>query len=87
MDFLTGDIMGAILTIIISVVGAWLAMNSRLYEVEAKIRLLEAQILRDNKRNDEYYEQMKAHIQEANKVNESLIRIEGKLDLKQDRFK
>lgn len=69
-------IIGAIITIVISITGAWSAMNARLYEVEAKIRLLEVQTAQVDKSEDA-----------IQAIQRSLIRIEGKLDLKQDRFK
>lgn len=79
------NILGWAITLILSVGGAWAAMNARLYEVEAKIRLLEAQTARDLKRNDTMYDDIKRHIEESNKVTESLIRIEGALKLKADK--
>ena len=78
-------ILGWGITIILSVIASWAAMNARLYEVEARIRLLEAQGLRDTKRNEEYYAQMRNHIDDSIKVTESLIRIESALKLKQDK--
>lgn len=77
--------LGWAFTITVSILGAWAAMNARLYEVEARIRLLEAQGLRDTKRNEEYYAQMRNHIDDSIKVTESLIRIESALKLKQDK--
>ena len=71
---------GWLMTVIISVIGAYGAMNARLYEVEAKIRLVEAQqSLNTTTLSD--------HMKEGQFIKETLIRIEGKLDLKQDRFK
>jgi hypothetical protein len=69
-------ILGIVITIIISISGAWGAMNARLYEVEAKIRLLEVRTSQVDKSEDA-----------IQSIQQSLIRIEGKLDLKQDRFK
>ena len=85
MQIELANILGWAITLILSVGGAWAAMNARLYEVEAKIRLLEAQTTRDIKRNDAMYEDMKKHIEDGNKVTESLIRIEGALKLKADK--
>ena len=79
------NILGWAITLILSVGGAWAAMNARLYEVEAKIRLIEAQTARDTKRNDVMNEDIKRHIEESTKVTESLIRIEGVLKLKADK--
>lgn len=79
------NILGWAITLILSVGGAWAAMNARLYEVEAKIRLIEAQTARDTKRNDVMHEDIKRHIEESTKVTESLIRIEGVLKLKADK--
>jgi hypothetical protein len=66
----------AILTVVFSIAGAWTGMNARLYEVEAKIRLIEAQTKNLDKNEDAIQQ-----------IQLSLVRIEGKLDSKQDRFK
>lgn len=79
------NILGWSLTLVLSIMGAWAAMNARLYEVEAKIRLLEAQTIRDAKRSDIIYDDMKRHLEDSVKVTESLIRIEGALKLKADK--
>ena len=68
------------LTLILSMGGSWVAMNARIYEVEARIRLIEAD-------NTSTKIEFKDHIKEGAFIRESLVRIEGKLDLKQDRFK
>lgn len=64
----------AIITVIMSIVGGWGAMNARLYEVEAKIRLIEVQ----NKNSEKTEEAVQ-------QIQLSLVRIEGKLDGKQDK--
>lgn len=79
------NILGWSLTLVLSIMGAWAAMNARLYEVEAKIRLLEAQTIRDAKRSDIIYDDVKRHLEDSIKVTESLIRIEGALKLKADK--
>ena len=79
------NILGWSITLILSIIGAWAAMNARLYEVEAKIRLLEAQTARDIKRNDVMYDDIKRHIDDSVKVSEALVRIEGVLNLKADK--
>jgi len=63
---------GWVITIVLSIGGSWSAMNTRMYEVEARIRLIESQ---------------KSDKVDISEIKQSLIRIEGKLDLKQDRFK
>jgi len=63
---------GWLLTVLTSLGGSWGVMNARMYEVEAKIRLIEA---------------TKSDKPDIELIKQSLIRIEGKLDLKQDRFK
>ena len=73
-------IIGWLITIFLSVLGSWSAMDKRVYEVEARIRLIEA-------RSDTNDKIISRHLEEAAFIKESLIRIEGKLDLKQDRFK
>lgn len=85
MQIELANILGWAVTLILSIGGAWTAMNARLYEVEAKIRLLEAQTARDIKRNDVMYDDIKRHIEDSVKVSESLIRIEGALKLKADK--
>ena len=65
----------ALVTVILSITGAWSAMNARLYEVEAKIRLIEAQTKNLDKNEDAIQQ-----------IQLSLVRIEGKLDGKQDRW-
>lgn len=79
------NIIGWLVTILVSTGGAWTAMNTRLYEVEAKIRLVEAQLTRDSKRNDDIHTDIKRHLEDSIKVTESLIRIEGALKLKADK--
>jgi len=73
-------IIGWVFTLLLSVGGSWAAMNARIYEVEARIRLIEAD-------NTNSKVEFKDHIKEGVFIRETLIRIEGKLDLKQDRFK
>ena len=72
------NIAGWLITICISVFGAYQAMNARVFEVEAKIRLLELE-----------QSNMKAEVKEyksnMDEIKESLLRIEGKLDQKQDK--
>lgn len=68
------NLIGWAITIILSIASSWGAMNSRLYEVEAKIRLIETSTKNLDKNEDA-----------IQKIQESLIRIEGKLDLKQDK--
>jgi len=63
---------GWLLTVLTSLGGSWGVMNARMYEVDAKIRLIEA---------------TKSDKPDIELIKQSLIRIEGKLDLKQDRFK
>lgn len=65
-------IIGGLITIVLSVFASWITMNARMFEVEAKIKLIDA-TKSDNK--------------EIGTIKEALIRIEGKLDLKQNRFK
>lgn len=80
-------IIGWVSTVVISIFGAWSAMNARLYEVEAKIRLIEAQNQMHYKSSEELTTTLKNHLCESNKVNEAIIRIEESLKRKQDRFK
>lgn len=68
------NVIGWALTIAIATASSWGAMNSRLYEVEAKIRLIESETKNLDKNEDA-----------IQSIQQSLIRIEGKLDLKQDK--
>jgi hypothetical protein len=68
-------LIGYILTFCISAYGGWqaadLRASERFYNVESKIKLIEIQ---------------KADIKDISDIKQSLIRIEGKLDLKEDKY-
>lgn len=68
-------VIGYLLTICISVYGGWQAAseksNERFYSVENRIQMIEVQ---------------KADLKDLQDIKQALIRIEGKLDTKQDKY-
>ena len=72
------NIIGWCLTLALSICGAYAAMNARIYEVEAKIKLLELQQSTNDfrlKKAEDNYE----------KIEQSLFRIENQLIQKADK--
>jgi hypothetical protein len=76
---------GWALTIILSIVGAWTSMSSRVYSTESQIRLLELRVSAVEKGYDKQLENMVKLNEQYNEIKQSLIRIEGVLNTKADK--
>ena len=83
---------GWVLTIVISLMGAWLTVNARLYEVEKQIELLKL----ESENNKEEHKMQKEALQKQEKLTEeihamfvridkSLVSLQGKLNMKADK--
>lgn len=76
---------GWALTILLSIVGAWTSMSSRVYSTESQIRLLELRVSAVEKGYDKQLETMVKLNEQYNEIKQSLIRIEGVLNTKADK--
>jgi len=83
---------GWVLTIIISLVGAWATVTSRVYEVEKQIELLKMEMANnkeEHKAQKEQSEKQERIIEEIhtmfNRIDKSLISLSGKLNMKADK--
>jgi uncharacterized FlaG/YvyC family protein len=90
VDFWT--IGGWVLTIIISLVGAWVAVTARVYELEKQIELLKMEMANnkeEHKAQKEQSDKQACIIEEIhsmfNRIDKSLISMSGKLNLKADK--
>ena len=78
-------IMGWVLTVIISVAGAWYTIDARVYSVEKKIELLQMQIDNCNKVLDKQQEDMEVVKDLFNRIDKNIIEIRGILNTKADK--
>ena len=79
------NIIGWVLTVIISIAGAWYTIDARVYSVEKKIELLQMQIDNCNKVLDKQQEDMEAVKDLFNRIDRNIIEIRGILNTKADR--
>lgn len=79
------NIIGWVLTVIISVAGAWYTIDARVYSVEKKIELLQMQIDNCNKVLDKQQEDMEVVKDLFNRIDKNIIEIRGILDTKADK--
>ena len=79
------NVIGWILTILISIVGAWYAIDSRVYSVEKKIELLQMQIDNSNKVLDKQQRDMEDVKDMFNRIDKNIVEIRGVLNTKADK--
>ena len=79
------NIIGWVLTVIISVAGAWYTIDARVYSVEKKIELLQLQIDNCNKVLDKQQEDMEVVKDLFNRIDRNIIEIRGILNTKADK--
>ena len=79
------NIIGWVLTVIISIAGAWYTIDARVYSVEKKIELLQMQIDNCNKVLDKQQEDMEVVKDLFNRIDKNIIEIRGILDTKADK--
>lgn len=80
------NVVGWALTIIISITGAYSAINARLYEVEKKIELLQLQIDNDSKKIEQQENDMKEIRDMFFRIDKNLTEVRGIVNQKQDKF-
>jgi len=80
------NIIGWVLTVILSVTAAYGTINARIYEVEKKIELLQLQISEDGKKIDRQVEDMKEVRDMFNRIDKNLIELKGVVNQKQDKY-
>jgi hypothetical protein len=76
---------GWALTVLLSIVGAWTSMSSRVYSTEAQLKVLELRLTVVEKGYDKQLETMIKLNEQYNEIKQSLIRIEGVLNTKADK--
>ena len=79
------NIIGWVLTVIISIAGAWYTIDARVYSVEKKIELLQLQIDNCNKVLDKQQEDMEVVKDLFNRIDRNIIEIRGILNTKEDK--
>ena len=79
------NIIGWVLTVIISIAGAWYTIDARVYSVEKKIELLQLQIDNCNKVLDKQQEDMEVVKDLFNRIDRNIIEIRGILNTKADK--
>lgn len=79
------NIIGWVLTVIISIAGAWYTIDARVYSVEKKIELLQLQIDNCNKVLDKQQEGMEVVKDLFNRIDKNIIEIRGILNTKADK--
>ena len=79
------NVIGWILTVLISIVGAWYAIDSRVYTVEKKIELLQMQIDNSNKALDKQQQDMEDVKDMFNRIDKNIVEIRGVLNTKADK--
>ena len=79
------NIIGWVLTVIISIAGAWYTIDARVYSVEKKIELLQMQIDNCSKVLDKQQEDMEVVKDLFNRIDRNIIEIRGILNTKADK--
>ena len=79
------NIIGWVLTVIISIAGAWYTIDARVYSVEKKIELLQMQIDNCNKALDKQQQDMEVIKDLFYRIDENIIEIRGILNTKADK--
>lgn len=79
------NIIGWVLTVIISIAGAWYTIDARVYSVEKKIELLQMQIDNCNKVLDKQQQDMEVVKDLFNRIDKNIIEIRGILNTKADK--
>ena len=79
------NVIGWILTVLISIAGAWSAIDSRVYSVEKKIELLQMQIDNSNKVIDKQQRDMEDVKDMFNRIDKNIVEIRGVLNTKADK--
>ena len=79
------NIIGWVLTVIISIAGAWYTIDARVYSVEKKIELLQLQIDNCNKVLDRQQEDMEVVKDLFNRIDKNIVEIRGILNTKADK--
>lgn len=79
------NIIGWVITVIISIAGAWYTIDARVYSVEKKIELLQMQIDNCNKVLDKQQEDMELVKDLFNRIDRNIIEIRGILNTKADK--
>ena len=79
------NIIGWVLTVIISIAGAWYTIDARVYSVEKKIELLQMQIDNCSKVLDKQQEDMEVVKDLFNRIDKNIVEIRGILNTKADK--
>ena len=85
MDMRKENIIGWVLTVIISIAGAWYTIDARVYSVEKKIELLQMQIDNCSKVLDKQQEDMEVVKDLFNRIDKNIVEIRGILNTKADK--
>ena len=76
---------GWVLTVLISVFSAWFSMDGRVYAIESQLNVLSKRVEIIEKSYDKLIINAELQSTQYNEIKESLVRIEGVLNTKQDK--
>jgi len=79
------NILGWIFTIVLSIMGAWYTIDTRVYAVEKKIELVQMQVDNINKSIDKQEADMKEVKDMFNRIDKNIVEIRGILNTKADK--
>ena len=79
------NIFGWILTIVLSIMGAWYTIDSRVYTVEKKIELVQMQVDNINKSMDKQESDMNEVKNMFYNIDKNIVEIRGILNTKADK--
>jgi len=79
------NILGWIFTIVLSIMGAWYTIDTRVYAVEKKIELVQMQVDNINKSIDKQEADMKEVKDMFYRIDKNIVEIRGILNTKADK--
>lgn len=79
------NVFGWILTIVLSVMGAWYTIDARVYTVEKKIELVQMQVDNINKSLDKQAQDMNDVKEMFYSIDKNIVEIRGILNTKADK--
>ena len=81
------NVVGWILTIVLSVMGAWYTIDARVYTVEKKIELVQMQVDNMSKSIEKQEKDMDEVKDMFNRIDKNIVQIQEIMNTKQDKYK
>ena len=76
---------GWVLTILLSVAGAWGAINARVYEIEKQVEMMRLEVNATKLSQAQQASDYKEILKMFNRIDKNITEINGKLELKADK--